>query len=276
MGKAMLITGCASGIGRRVAEDLVARGHEVVLTDINLDALREHAEHLGWTDLERVQLRSLDVRSAQQWDAAVESTVESFGRLDALLNIAGVVFAGNVVDMEAGLIATTLDINVRGTMLGSRAAAQVMKRQGHGHIINVASVAALSPVPGIAVYSASKHAVRAFSLALSLELARDNVDVTLICPGLVDTPMLDAQLDVDAAPGAFTARPLTVSEVSAAIVDALDKRPLERTVTVPFSGQVPLARLINLFPALGARAMPLAFGLGRRMQRRYRRQRHRR
>src|SRR5690606_20076022 len=119
--------------------------------------------------------------------------IASHGSLDLLLNVAGVLRPGHVHVLSAGEIDLHLDVNAKGVMYGTQAAAREMVRHGGGQIINIASMAALAPIPGIALYSASKFAVRAFSLAVAYELAPHNVRVSVICPDAVSTPMLDLQ-----------------------------------------------------------------------------------
>ena len=147
-----------------------------------------------------------------------------------------------------------------------------MIEQGGGHIINVASIAGLVPVPGLAAYSASKHAVRAWSLAAAQELKAHGVYLTAVCPGPVDTPMLDAQVDHDEAALTFSApRMLTAQEVVDAIMDrALVLRPMEVLVTVPRSGQAPMARLVGALPELGTWVRPIITRIGRHNQARAR------
>ena len=109
--------------------------------------------------------------------------------------MAGVLRVERVEDLQPESVALQLDVNTKGVILGTQAAAKVMVGQGRGHIINIASMAALAPVPGISVYSASKFAVRGFSLAAAQELEDRGVQVTVVCPDAVDTPMVDYQLD---------------------------------------------------------------------------------
>jgi 3-oxoacyl-[acyl-carrier protein] reductase len=140
-----------------------------------------------------------------------------------------------------------------------------MVGRGGGHIINIASLAALAPVPGIALYSASKYAVRGFSLAAAQELRPHGVAVTVICPDAVDTPMLDRQIDQDAAAMSFSgARFLTVDDVSAAVLGrALPKRPLE--IHLPRSRAL-LARIADLFPRTALWLRPTLERRGRARQ----------
>jgi 3-oxoacyl-[acyl-carrier protein] reductase len=131
-----------------------------------------------------------------------------------------------------------------------------MVEQGHGHVVNIASLAGHCPVPGLALYAASKFAVRGFSLAAALELRPHGVFVSVVCPDAVQTPMLDRQVPFPEAALSFSgARPLTVEEVAGAIVEnVLVKRPLE--VLIPGPRGV-LARATSVWPGLALRLAPL-------------------
>lgn len=264
-----LVTGAASGIGRRTAELLVERGHRVVATDLRLEALTEVARAAGWDRdplAERVELRALDVRDAASWEAAVAAAIARWERLDLLFNVAGYLRPGHLHEAEPSEVERHLDVNARGVMLGTLAAARVMAARGGGQVVNVASMAALAPIPGLALYSASKFAVRAFSLAAAHELRPRGVFVTVVCPDLVATPMMEAQVGHDAAALSFSGRrPLTVDEVAGALVGpVVARRP--RELWLPRSRGL-LARLADLFPGLGFALAPLLARKGRARQR---------
>jgi 3-oxoacyl-[acyl-carrier protein] reductase len=168
-----------------------------------------------------------------------------------MLNIAGFLKPGNVLDVPPELLAQHLDVNAKGLMFACQAGARQMVAQGHGHIINVASIAGLSHVPGLSAYAASKHAARGFSLSLALELAERGVAVSVLCPDAVETPMLTLQEDYEEAGMVFASRrPLSLAEVERAIRRLMRTRELELVLDVPFSGRAVSARLANLFPPL--------------------------
>lgn len=242
----MVLTGCASGIGRHLAGVLASRGHRLILTDIDEEALRELADAQGWK-APRVQVRRLDVSSAEDWSKVITLAVSSWGRLDVLMNIAGYIQPGFVHELNDKEVDRHMDVNAKGVMYGSRAAAAQMVAQGHGHIINVASLAGIAPVPGISLYSASKHAVRGFSLAIAQELRPRGVYVTVVCPDAVKTPMLTKQLPFEAAAMTFSnPTPLSVHDVERLILDkVLPDRPMEATLPV---GRGLLARLASFIP----------------------------
>jgi 3-oxoacyl-[acyl-carrier protein] reductase len=260
-----MISGAASGIGRHMAESLLRAGHRVLLLDIDREGLgRVVAEQSA---PERVLWRQLDVRDAAGWSAAVAEVVEKFGRLDLMLNIAGYLKPGNVHEVSAELLAQHIDVNAKGAMFATWAGARQMVQQGAGHIINVASIAGLSHVPGLAAYAASKHAVRGFSLSVAHELRALGVFVSVLCPDAVETPMLKLQEDYAEARMTFGARrALSLAEVERAIQRIMRTRQLELVLDVPLSGRAGGARLANLFPWLTRLAHGAVAKQGERVQ----------
>ena len=244
------LTGAASGIGRHLADKLIAQGNRVFATDVNFDGLAAYAQANHWP-ADRVRLRKLDVRDAAEWQQAVDEAVEGFGRLDVMMNIAGYMLAGWGHEATPEIVDRHLDINVKGVIFGTQMAARQMLKQGGGHIINIGSLCALSPIPGIAIYSASKYAVRAFSIATALELRQHNVFVTTINPDAVRTPLLDPQKDIEAAAIVFSSPTmLSVEDVARAILErAIPLKPLEVNLPVHRGW---LAHLTNLFPQYSA------------------------
>jgi 3-oxoacyl-[acyl-carrier protein] reductase len=264
-----LITGCASGIGRHLAQRASAAGHRVLATDVNADALAAECARSDW-QAPRVQTGQLDVRDAAAWQATIDRALTAWGRIDVLISVAGVILPGNVHEISPERMLAHLDVNARGVMLGTQAAARQMVRQGHGHIINIASLAGVAPIPGIASYTASKFAVRGFSLAVAHELAPHGVSVSCVCPDAVDTPMLEVQMSQVEAALTFTApRFLSVEDVARVIFDSvLVRRPLE--VMIP-RHRGWLAKLTNLLPWTEAWLLPRMLGEGRKRQAEYRR-----
>lgn len=260
----MLLTGCASGIGRHLASVLAARGNRVLATDVNEEGLAREAEARGW-DRSRVQTRKLDVRRAADWEAALDAAEGAFGPVDVVMNIAGYLHPAYVQDIGDSDLDLTLDVNVKGVILGTRAAARRMIPRRAGHIVNIGSLASMSPVPGLSTYATSKFAVRGFTLSAALELRPRGVSVTLVMPDAVDTPMLDKQVGYEEAALTFSGpRALTVEDIERAIVDeVLPDRPLE--VAIPRSRAV-LARFATAAPAAAQAIAPLMLKLGRRQQ----------
>lgn len=265
-----LITGCASGIGRALVDGVVARGHRVVATDVVIDALDAARESAGWP-VERVLTRPLDVRDAEAWQAVVDEAVGAFGRLDVLINNAGVLLPGNMIDLTPEQIALQVDVNTKGVMLGTHAAAKAMIARGGGHIINLGSFASLGPIPGIGVYCGTKYAVRGFSLSVADELRPHGIAVSLVCPESVQTPMLDREAACEDSALALSApKFLTPQDVADVVLGrVLRKRPLE-TYIPRVRGR--FARLMDLLPRTAAwLALPGLRRRGRRRQKRWKR-----
>jgi 3-oxoacyl-[acyl-carrier protein] reductase len=226
----IVVTGAASGIGCRLVTLLSRAGHSVVAGDVDLARLEHSATEFYWPT-QSVKIVGHDVTSPRAWAELVALTVERFQTLDCLINVAGVLRVEPVHELRPESVVLQIDVNTKGVILGTQAAAAVMVRQGRGQIINVASLAALAPIPGISVYSASKFAVRGFSLAAAQELESRGVHVSVVCPDAVDTPMVDYQLDQTGAALTFSGpRILSTDEVARAIIGLLAKPRLELVI----------------------------------------------
>jgi 3-oxoacyl-[acyl-carrier protein] reductase len=243
-----IITGAASGVGRHFATELRRRRPQMplVLVDVNHEALAE-AFRAG----ENVVLEAFDIRSANEWQRVIDATIERFGAVDYLCNIAGIDRVAMFIDQPLGNIDALVDINLKGSLYGMRIAAEHMAARGSGHIINMASLAGVSPTPGTSIYSATKFGLRAVSIAVAVELRPRGVYVTVICPDLVNTALFDQHVedaDPEAAALIFSGpRALTVDEVSEAIFRAMRDRPLE--IDLPFSRGL-LSKLSSAAPGV--------------------------
>ncbi len=271
-GQVMVLTGAAGGIGQHLAARLYAEGHRLWLSDVDLELLRASVKKSGLDDQERVGVSALDVRDPHAWEALVNEVLARFGRIDVLLNVAGFMRSEPIASCPPESVDLHFDINAKGTVHGTRAVANTMIRQGSGHIINLSSLMGIAPLPGFALYSASKHAVRGFSIASSLELRPHGISVTVVCPDAVKTGMLDAQLSNDVARIAFSGpRPLKVEEIGALIVDrVLPDKPIEVTLAPALSGRALLSKLVGIAPVLAVPLEPIFSGLGSLVQERIR------
>lgn len=261
-----VVTGAGSGLGRAIAAELAGRGYRVHVTDVDAGAADRVAAKLGG----EVRGSGLDVRD----EAACRGLAESLGRtgsLDLWVNNAGVFFPGPAWEQSAEARQKMLDVNVTGLMNGTVAALGPMQSTGHGHVVNVVSLAGIVAAPGEVVYSASKHAAIAFTLGTLFDLRRAGqrgIHLSAVCPDGIWTPMLEDKLDdPDAAPS-FSGRLLTAEEV-ASEVGKLTERPRPILIVPRWRG--PLLRFYDLFPRLGLRMLPLVMWDARRRQRRYKR-----
>ena len=249
-----VLTGAASGIGRRLAGAIAERGGRVLALDLNEEALAASAREDGWPE-DRVVTRRLDVRDPEAWAAVLDEAIERWGRIDVLLNVAGFLRPGWAHQTESAHVDLHFDVNVKGVIHGTRAAAERMIAQGSGHIVNIASMAGLAPIPGLSLYSASKFAVRGYTLAAALELRRHGVHVTCVCPDAVQTPMLDLQKDYEEAAMTFSGpKTLTPHDVERAILGKVLRERAIEVMIPPSRGW--LAKLGSFFPSLGFKLMP--------------------
>jgi NAD(P)-dependent dehydrogenase (short-subunit alcohol dehydrogenase family) len=188
--KVVLITGAASGFGRRAAERFAGEGARLVLGDIQDKALEATADLARKVGAE-VVTRIADVSSAAQVEALVRAATETFGRLDIALNNAGIAHATvKLQDIDEALMRKMLDVNVMGVFHGLKAQIPVMEKQGSGVILNTASVAGVTGAPLLAAYAAAKHAVIGLTRTAAAETARKGLRINAICPAFAETPML--------------------------------------------------------------------------------------
>jgi 3alpha(or 20beta)-hydroxysteroid dehydrogenase len=186
-GHVALITGAAMERGQGACEArlLAQRGASVVLTDVLGEAGRAMAASIG----ERATYLELDVRDADGWAAIVAAVLERHGRIDALVNNAGVWHTGGLLETSPEDYRRVVDINQTGVFLGMRAVAPAMRERGGGSIVNISSAAGLRGDARIHAYVASKWAVRGMTKAAALELAPFGIRVNSVHPGLIQTPM---------------------------------------------------------------------------------------
>ncbi|MEM7332174.1 MAG: SDR family NAD(P)-dependent oxidoreductase [Chloroflexota bacterium] len=247
MSKIALITGAANGIGKALAMKLIREGYQLLLTDLSSIEL---GDVFGSYLNDKVKITKLDVTSWHDWSAALAKLLETFGQIDYLFNNAGVVEPGWVHEVDETAVDTQIDVNLKGMLFGLRIVSEQMVKQGHGHIINIVSLAGIAPVPGLGVYAATKHGMRGLSLTAALELRDKGVFVSAVFPDLVNTHMLDAQLDREETAVTFSGRqkPLTTDDVVKTILKVMRTKQLE--IGLPESRRL-LAKLVNFFPRLG-------------------------
>ncbi len=188
-GKQAIVTGAGSGIGAALCRALVAAGTDVVCTDIDGDAAAKTAAGLAGRGSARAA--TLDVTDAAAVQAAVDDVVARTGRLDLIFNNAGIAWGGDTELLTLDQWNAIIDVNIRGVVHGVAAAYPVMLQQGHGHIVNTASMAGLTAAGQITSYVMTKHAVVGLSLALRSEAISRGVGVLAVCPAAVETPILD-------------------------------------------------------------------------------------
>lgn len=188
IGKVALISGAAMGMGEAFARRFVSEGASVVIGDIVEDKGKALADELG----DSAVFVALDVTSPEQWDAAVRAAEAAFGPVDVLVNNAGIMGWGGVVDMDEATFRRLLEVNTVGVFFGMKAVVPSMQRAGHGSIINMSSSAGMVGGAKTIGYTASKWAVRGMTKAAAVELGPLGIRVNSIHPHIVVTPMAEA------------------------------------------------------------------------------------
>ncbi|MCW2510807.1 MAG: NAD(P)-dependent dehydrogenase, short-chain alcohol dehydrogenase family [Modestobacter sp.] len=222
-GKACIVTGGASGIGRATAVAFAREGARVTVADFNAAGGEETAETIRAAGGEAIFVKS-DVAEEADCRQVVEATVEAFGRVDVLFNNAGInPMEGSVVDMSVADWRRVLAVNVDSIFFCSRFAIPEMRRTGGGRIINTASPASFKGWPGNAAYITSKGAVLSLTRAMAMDLAKDNIRVNALVPGLIMTGIGRDFLAAQADPAAVAAsnpmgRPGEPEEVAPLVV----------------------------------------------------------
>jgi NAD(P)-dependent dehydrogenase (short-subunit alcohol dehydrogenase family) len=250
-----VVTGAGRGIGRGIAELLVARGHRVVVTDVDEAAAVQTAAEIGAA----VGLGQ-DVRDAAS-HRSVAAEAARHGRLVAWFNNAGVGFDGNLADLTEEKVRALVEINLLGVIWGTRAAVEAFGPEG-GDVVMTASLSGLGPVPGLSVYAATKAAVVSLAMSVNLETPA-NVRVHALCPDGVATPMLDQMASEGLAKRLVFSggRILTVEEIAGEAVGLLGSSRVVRTVP---TWRAAVMRGTSLFPSQAAGGLKVFALQGRR------------
>lgn len=254
-----VVTGAARGFGRALAERLVARGHAVVVTDVDEGALTATAAELGVTPV------VADARSAAA-HRRVAQIAADLGPVAVWVNNAGIARAGSVWEQSDDDVERTVEVDLLGVINGSRAAVPVMREHG-GHLLNIASVAGLGPVPGLAPYAAAKAGVIAFTTSLQgeLDLAGIPIRAHALCPHAAATDLVRAAQHSPDSAILFSQRTmLTADEVADAGMALIEGRRIVRSLPLRWAA---MARVGAVVPTVGLRSLAVLRRLGERRRR---------
>jgi 3alpha(or 20beta)-hydroxysteroid dehydrogenase len=230
-GRTILVTGAARGQGEQEARLFAAEGAQVVLADVLDDrgeALAKELEQRHGPG--RVRYQHLDVGSEDDWAAAVEAVLAAYGKLDGLVNNAGILRFNELVSTPLEEFQLVVRVNQTGCFLGMRAAAPAIEAAGGGTIVNTASYTAQTGMALLTSYAATKGAILSMTRVAAMELASRGIRVNAICPGAVDTPMADP---AGAAPEGSRPKPRSPQQAAA----------LARAVADLYAKVVPLGRI---------------------------------
>ena len=197
-GKVVVITGASSGLGDATARHLSEQGAIVVLGARRIDRIQALSAALAGNEGKAIAVQT-DVTQSEQVKNLVEAAVEQYGRIDVMINNAGLIPHSPLDRLKIDDWDRMIDVNFRGVLYGIAASLPHMQRQKSGHIINVSSVAGHKVRPGSAVYAATKHAVRALSEGLRQEVKPYNIRTTVISPGALATELPDSVTEPDIA-----------------------------------------------------------------------------
>ncbi len=190
-GKVALVTGAAQGIGKAVTLLLVRHGADVIVADINMEKAEETAREVQSLGQQAMAVK-LDVTRLQEVEATVEAALQRFGKIDILINNAGIARDKLILRMTEEDWDAVLAVNLKGTFNCTKAVIKHMSKQRSGKIVNIASVVGEMGNPGQANYAASKAGVIGFTKTIAREFAQRGINVNAIAPGYIQTPMTDA------------------------------------------------------------------------------------
>jgi len=233
-GKVVAITGGARGIGKATATALVRKGCRVAIGDLELELAEQTAAGLGGGTI----ALPLDVTDRGSFAQFLAETERQLGPVDVVINNAGIMPVTAIVDESDASIKRQLDINIYGVIVGTQLAIERMRPRGSGHIVNIASQAGKTAIPGIATYSGTKHAVVGICEAVKAELRGSGVEVHCVMPTVVNT-------ELTAGVGQKLIKPVEAEDVANEIVDALELGRFD--VYVPRSNAV-MTRFAVLLP----------------------------
>lgn len=188
--KVAIITGAGSGIGKALAEELAHRGAHIVISDINPERIEQVARGIEHAN-GNVTALTLDVSDYEDVKKMIDDTISAHGRIDYIFNNAGIGVGGPAEDFSIEFWREIIDVNLYGVVYGASVAFPVMVKQGHGHIVNTASLEGLLPFPGASSYVASKYGVVGLTNALRIEGADHGVKVSAVCPGYIKTEIFN-------------------------------------------------------------------------------------
>ncbi|EXG86135.1 dehydrogenase of unknown specificity, short-chain alcohol dehydrogenase like [Clostridium sp. ASBs410] len=222
-GKVAIVTGSASGLGKAIALRFAQAGADVAVADINIENALKTAEEIKSLGRKSIAFQ-IDTRDSESFSKLIDATTENLGGLDFMINNAGIGIMKPILEFSSNEIDLVIDIDLKGTIYGCKAALAYMMPRKTGRIVNLSSIAAKMATPASSVYAAAKAGVMALTAALAREAADSNININAICPGVVRTEMWEKQLNAMAEDNSEEAK----AKIFASFTDMIPlKRPQE-------------------------------------------------
>ena len=237
--KVILVTGGSGGIGNAIVNQLSNSGAKVIST-------YNHNIPVSVSDKNIIWIQSNLINPEDQ-DNIISFTLKNFGKIDILVNCAGILEPGNFLSLSKEKLKEMIDLNLTSVLMIIQKILVVMKGQGFGHIVNIGSLGAIVPMPYSAVYCATKFALRGFSFSLSEELKGTGVNISLITPGSVKTKMLKYEAKNEYSSISFLSKPINAEKVANAVLKLIHKPKVE--LIIPRSQGIP-SKLLVFSPKL--------------------------
>ncbi|HVQ59000.1 MAG TPA: SDR family oxidoreductase [Solirubrobacterales bacterium] len=250
-GKVVAITGGARGIGKATATALVRKGCRVAIGDLDLELAEQTATGLGGGTI----ALPLDVTDRASFETFLDETERQLGPVDAVINNAGIMPVTPFVEESGDSVRRQVDINLHGVITGTQLAIERLRPRGSGYIVNIASQAGKAGIPGIATYSATKHAVVGLSEAVRAELRESGIEMLCVMPTIVNT-------ELTSGVGQRWIKPVEAEDVANEIVDAMEVPRFDVFVPRANGG---LYKFMNLLPRKAREAMGRGMGVDKLM-----------
>ncbi|MCU0343330.1 MAG: SDR family oxidoreductase [Ignavibacterium sp.] len=249
--KVIIVTGGSGGIGSAIVNQLSDSGVKVISTYYHNRPVETSEKNILWVQSNLI--------NSEDQDNVLSFALRNFGKIDVLVNCAGVLEPGNFLSLRKDKLKEMIDLNLTSVLMLIQKTLVIMKEQGFGHIVNIGSLGAIVPMPYSATYCATKFALRGFSFSLSEELKGTGINFSLVTPGSVKTKMLKYESQSDDSAISFTSKPISPSKVANAVLKVIKKPRIE--IIVPYSQSIP-SKLLAFSPALFSKLYKILHRMG--------------
>ena len=256
--KVVIVTGGSGGIGSAIVNKLSNYDVKVISVYCRNLPTDQTDENVFWIQA--------DLTRADDWDKLLSYSLDEFGKIDVLINCAGLLEPGDFSSVEENQLKKMIDINFTSVLIGIKKTLTIMKKQGFGHIINIGSLGGIVPMPYSSVYSATKFALRGFSFSVAEELKGTGVNLSLLTPGSVITKMLDYEAQADNSAISFVSKPISPEKVADAVLKVIHNPRVE--LIIPRSQSLG-SKLLVFSPKIFSIAYKLLHRLGLSGKRKY-------